>query len=81
VLAFTYNNCCGTGTSVIANNKGNVPLAASTYRGDAGCIFTERMRIRRITQESRVVSAGPKLGVGQSGSCPSRQNQGALKPH
>ena len=54
------NNCWGTGTSVIANNKGKGPLAASTYRGDAGCIFTERMRICWITQESRVVSAGPK---------------------
>lgn len=60
MLAFTYNNCWGTGTSVMANNKGKGPLAASTYRGDAGCIFNERMRIRWITQESRLVSAGPK---------------------
>lgn len=60
MLAFTYNNCCGTGTSVVANNKGKGPLAASTYNDDAGCIFTARMRIRWITQESRVVSAGPK---------------------
>jgi len=40
----------------MANNKGKGPLAASTYCCDAGYIFTERMRIRWITQESRVVS-------------------------
>jgi len=44
----------------MANNEGKGPLAASIYRGDAGYIFTERMRIRWITQESSVVSAGPK---------------------
>jgi len=43
----------------MVNNKGKGPLAASTYRGDAGYIFTERTRIRWITQEIRVVSAGP----------------------
>ena len=60
MLAFTHNNFWGTGTSVMANNEGKGPLAASIYRGDAGYIFTERMRIRWITQESSVVSAGPK---------------------
>jgi hypothetical protein len=44
----------------MVNDKGNGPLAASTYRGDAGCIFTERIRIHWITQESRVDSAGSK---------------------
>lgn len=60
MLAFTYSNCWGTGTSVMANNKGKVPLVASTYFSNAGYIFTERMRIRWITQESRVVSVEKK---------------------
>lgn len=48
MLVFTYSNCwgTGTGTSVMVNNKGKGPLAAFTYRDDAGRIFTERMRIR-----------------------------------
>jgi hypothetical protein len=44
----------------MANNKGKVPLVASTYFSNAGYIFTERMRIRWITQESRVVSVEKK---------------------